>query len=359
MAEAKKEKEIEQDSPEHYSPIINGQKIVTYSNSITITLTNYCHNKCKYCDFPHSGEPLTVPYHTIQCFKQARFRKAREVNIVSGERPDTINLVRAKLGTWGFNTFSDYIYTICELAFLEGLLPHLNVGYLTPKELKQLREISVSMEMNLETTNKSLSESIHKNSPGKDPKVRMTFLENCGKLEIPTTTGIRVGMGENKADRVESLKFIKSLHEQHGHIKDVVLHNFIPKKQYANSMNEVSKKMMLDTVKLAKDILPADVKLRVPIILNPDIVDFINAGVDDLGQIQPGEESKLFPGKVYPEINQIKNLLEENGYILDKRLPIYNDLIIKQKYSKKLAQLLDKYRYKLNLIIQEQEAAAS
>lgn len=350
-----KKDEIEQDLPEHYSPILEGNKIITYSNSITITLTNYCHNKCKYCDFPHSGEPLTVPYHTIQCFKQARFRKAREVNIVSGERPDTINLVRAKLGTWGFNTFADYIYTICELAFLEGLLPHLNVGYLTPKELKMLREICVSMEMNLETTNKKLLESIHKNSPGKNPQIRMKFLENCGKLNIPTTTGIRVGMGETEDDRIDSLNFIKKIHEEHGHIKDIVLHNFIPKKQYANSMQPVSKETMINTVKIAREILPDAIRIRVPIILNEDIVDFIKAGVDDLGQIQPGEESKLFPGKFYPEINQLKNLLEDNGYILDKRLPIYNDLIINQKYSKKLAQLLDKYRYKINLIIQEKQ----
>lgn len=352
-------KDKDSDLPENFSPILESEKpIITYSNSITITLTNFCHNKCKYCDFPDPGGPLMVPYHTIKCFKQARFRKAREANIVSGERPDTINLIRAKLNTWGFDSFAEYIYTICELAFLEGLLPHLNVGYLTPRELRLLRDIVVSMEMNIETTNRELLESIHKNSPGKDPNIRIKFIESCGKLNIPVTTGIRVGMGESEADRLESLKLIKKINEEYGHIQDIVLHNFIPKRQFVGKLEEVPKEVMIRTVQQAREILPKEVKIRVPVILNPDLIDFIQAGVDDLGEIQPGEGSILFPGNRYPTLEELDTLLNDNGYMLDRRLPIYHDFIINQKYSKKLAQLLDKYRYKINLMLSEKEKEA-
>lgn len=350
---------IDLDTPENFSPILDqDKKVITYSNSITIALTKHCHNQCEYCDFPDIGGPLMVPYQTIKCFKKARQRKAREVNIVAGERPDTINLIRAKLDTWGFETYAEYVYTICELAFLEGLLPHLNIGYLTPKELRYLRDIAVSMEMNLETTNRELLDSIHQNSPGKDPNIRVKFIESCGKLDIPVTTGIRVGMGENRQDRIEALTLIKSIHEQYGHIQDVVLHNFIPKRRAVEKLQEVSQEIMLETVSIAREILPPGVRVRVPIILNQEILKFIQAGVDDLGEIQPGENSVLFPGRRYPKIEELEEELETNGYKLDRRLPLYYDFILNQKYSKKLAQLLDKYRYKLNLSLQEKDPRA-
>ncbi|HAR63025.1 MAG: 7,8-didemethyl-8-hydroxy-5-deazariboflavin synthase subunit CofG [Candidatus Margulisiibacteriota bacterium] len=353
---AKNPEDKDIDSPENFSPILDEDKrVITYSNSITIALTKHCHNQCEYCDFPDIGGPLMVPYHTIKCFKKARLRKAREVNIVAGERPDTINLIRTKLDTWGFESYSEYVYTICELAFLEGLLPHLNIGYLTPKELRYLREISVSMEMNLETTNRNLLESIHQNSPGKDPDIRVKFIESCGKLEIPVTTGLRVGMGETEDNRIETLTIIKKINEQYGHIQDVVLHNYIPRRRFVNQLQPTTEELMLSTVKLAREILPKEIKIRVPIILNQNIIKFIDAGVDDLGEIQPGESSLLFPGNKYPKIEELAVLLETNGYKLDRRLPIYYDFIINQKYSKKLAQLLDKYRYKLNLSLQEKE----
>jgi 7,8-didemethyl-8-hydroxy-5-deazariboflavin synthase len=330
---------------------------ITYSNTVDVSLTRTCRNTCGYCDYQNKKCSATIPYTTIKIFKDARKNKAREANILAGERPDKFNTFRSKLDLWGFETYVDYVYTICELAFLEGLLTNLHVGYLTLPEIKRLKEIVANFEMNIETTNKNLLTNIvHQNSPSKDPDIRLKFLRNCGKAGALVTTGIMVGLGESPEDRIEAFHKIRELHEEYGHVQFVKIQNFIPKR--GTPMEEMlppSELTMLETVSLAKDILPSDIKISVPININQDITRFLEYGVTDLGQINVNSMNLLYNEFASPELEDLKEVLKHSGYRLEKRLPILNENILEQRYSKKVGQLLDKYRVKLKAEMEANE----
>ncbi len=322
---------------------------ITYSNAVDIVLTETCRNTCGYCDFQNKKCIPMVPYATIKAYKEARKHRAREANMIAGERPDKFNTFRAKLDLWGFGSYAEYVYTVCELAFLEGLLCNLNIGYLTENELRHLAEIAVSFEMSLETTNEDLLKTVaHENAPSKDPAVRLKFLQSCGKLNLPTVTGMLVGIGESSEDRIRTINAVKAIHEEYGNIQMFKIQNFIPRKGTPmENWDAPSEKVMLETVALARDILSKDIRISVPININHDVIKFIEHGVNDFCQIRYAGKDTLFHEFVYPDLIDLTQLLKEHGYQLDKRLPIANDFVLQQKYSRKVGQLLDKYKLRI------------
>lgn len=329
----------------------NSPNVITYSLCHTTVLTRKCRNSCPYCGF-HGIDGLVVPYATIKPAKLARCKGAREVLFVAGERPDKFPDIRSTLDLWGFRSYLDYMYTVCELSFLEGLIPILEVGFLSPVEMKKMREICALFKIMLDTVDDHHFKRIYSKSPGKRKEIRLKSLEWAGKLRIPTITGIMVGIGESKEQRKKSLNAISRLHKEYGHIHEVLIQNFVPEPGTPFEHKAPPKhKVMLDTVEMALSIMPKDVKVTIPIELNSNIEDFINAGIRDLGHIQ--DHSTLFPCVKKHNFNALEKIIHRAGFKLQQRFPLGFSFIKKGRYSTKLGQVFDSYRYKINKDEQE------
>ncbi|MFA5879238.1 MAG: 7,8-didemethyl-8-hydroxy-5-deazariboflavin synthase subunit CofG [Candidatus Margulisiibacteriota bacterium] len=321
---------------------------ITYSRALVIPLSRLCKNKCPYCSFPKKDN-LTVPYSTIKQIKLSRNQGIREVLYIAGERPDKFTHIRSALNLWGFSSYVDYIYTVAELGFLEGLIPVLDVGFLTPLEMKKVSEVTSVIKIMLDdiTTQNNVTPS------GKRLEIRYKSLEWASKLQIPIATGILVGLGESLSKRENAFKEIKRLHEEYGMIHEVLLQNFIPdpKISYKNK-SATSKEVMLETTEKALSILPKTIKVIVPIEQNPDIEDFVKLGVRDLGRICE-ENSKIFYQTKKVDIENLRNRMAAMGFVLQQRFPIGFDFVKNGGYSKKLGQIFDAYRYKIKKEEQE------
>ncbi len=319
--------------------------VLTFSHATAFTLSKACRNSCPYCSF-HKKDTLTVPYSTIKVAKKARTLGVREAIYLSGERPDKFSQIRSVLDLWGFSSYLDYVYTVCELGFLEGLIPVIEVGFLSPLELKRLSEICALNKVMLDSVDESAFSKVYSKSPGKKLELRLKLLEWSGRLKFPTTTGIMVGIGESKSHRESVLKEIAKIHQTYGTIHDVIIQNFVPEAGTPYSgKNPASKTDMLNIVEQALSILPSDVTVSVPMALNPDIEDFIRAGVRDLGQLIEGK-NPYYKAKPFT-FEDLDALAAKLGLRLQQRFPLKKSFIKNGLYSKKLGQVFDAYRYKI------------
>ncbi len=321
--------------------------VVTYSSSLEIALSRQCHNACSYCPF-HGGEELSIPYATINQAKDARAMGVREVHYISGERPDKSSQIRSLLNLWGFASFSEYIYTVAELGFLEGLIPVIEAGICSIDELKRFQEIVALYKIMLDGVDEKSYDNIYGNSIGKKLEYRYKMLEWTGKLRFPVITGFIVGIGETKGMRKEMLKQIAAVHAEYGHIHEVLLQNFIPAPgTKMASKSAPSAKLILDTIELAKTILPPDITLTVPIHFNQTIIkEILAAGIRDFGRI-PASHSIVFPHTEPFNFELLEQAVKDAGLRLQQRFPLKHDFIKNGRYSKKLGQVFDAYKYKI------------
>lgn len=320
--------------------------VVTYSRALTIVLTRFCRNNCPYCGFKKQDN-LVVPYSTIKASKIARQNGIREALFVGGEWPDRSPHIRATLDLWGFASYSDYLYTICELSFLEGLIPVIDVGFMSPKDMARMAEISAVFKIMLDAVDPKFEANFYQNSPGKRHEVRLKLLTWTGKLKIPTATGIMVGVGETNEYRKRLLEQIADIHKQFGNIQEVTLQNFMPDPR--TKMKDASpptKETMLKVTELALKILPPDIKIIVPYESNPDIEDFLKLGIRDIGRISEGQN--IYLNKNYPvDFKDAESKITALGLVPQQRFPLHLNFIKDMKYSKKLGQVFDAYRYKI------------
>ena len=199
------------------------------------------------------------------------------------------------------------------------------MGIITKKELKKLKEVNASMGLMLETTNKKLLKTItHKNSPGKRPSKRIRLIKQAGKLKIPFTTGLLIGIGESTDDHIDSLYKIREIQDKYHHIQEIIIQNFKPKKGTPmENYPEPKQETMIRLVHLAKILFP-DISIQIPPNLNSNQTNkFIQAGADDLGGISPITKDYVNPNEEWPNIINIKNELGSIGYELKERLPVY------------------------------------
>jgi len=204
------------------------RRVITFSRNVFLPLTTVCTNACSYCCFRTPvGEGCVMPpgeaHRTIEAGVKAG---CTEALFTFGERPGDVPGFSDHLAALGYDDILDYCYDLCDYAISAGILPHTNAGVLTYGELDRLKEVNASMGLMLETT---AEVPAHRNSPGKDPAVRIAMMEDAGKLRIPFTTGLLIGIGETAADREESLQVIAGLHHRYGHIQEIILQNFCPK----------------------------------------------------------------------------------------------------------------------------------
>jgi FO synthase subunit 1 len=235
-----------------------------------------------------------------------------------GEHPEEEPGFDAYLKKTGFDTILEYCEAMCRVSIEHGILPHTNAGILTYDELKHLRAVNASMGLMLETT---ASIPAHQGSKGKDPKIRLAMMEDAGKLKIPFTTGLLLGIGETVSDREASLVAIRNIHRKYGHIQEIIVQNFCPKNNTPMAAFHIpDTKEICETIKMARRILPPEIAIQVA----PNLIDasqLIACGVDDLGGISPVTIDYVNPEHPWPAIDDLKIIV---GYAtLRERLCIY------------------------------------
>jgi len=318
------------------------KKYITFSKNIFVPVTNVCRNACDYCGFRarRVGDAYVIGVTEFLNLVHTK-GAATEALFTTGESPERSyfsSFFKNRLTEAGFTSLVEYTSELCSLAIKHGLLPHSNLGVLSTEELKALRDVNASMGLMLETTAEL---EAHRRSPGKDPEVRLKMLEEAGRLQIPFTTGILVGIGEEKEDRIHSLGAIKSLHEKYGHIQEVIIQPFWPK-PFTPMWNkkQPSFEEMKDIVRAARELLPGEIAIQVP----PNLTspkELIELGASDLGGISEKTIDYINPESPWPREAELRRLIAP--FELRERLPIYPRFIKKGWYSDELSPLIERY----------------
>src|SRR5436190_9393979 len=203
---------------------------VTFSRDYTISLSRTCQCYCKYCAFATHRAHLYAPDEVERMLDDAERRNAKELLVLTGEKPEVNPEVADRLRSYGHQSFTDYVAWTCERALERGILPHTNIGVAPPDELRRLREVTASQGLMLESVNPDLV--VHQGSPTKHPQVRLECIRAAGELRIPFTTGILVGIGETPEERIGALRAIAAVQAEYGHVQEVILQNFVPHPRY-------------------------------------------------------------------------------------------------------------------------------
>ena len=306
--------------------------VITYSRKVFVPLTNMCRDTCGYCTFvKHPDSPLAnimTPEEVLKAARRGEEKGCKELLFSLGEKPER-RYEKAKKGlqALGYETMSDYLAAMCRLVIEEtDLLPHVNAGTLSEDEIRQLRPVSASMGMMLETVSRRLMRKgeAHHACPDKTPLQRLRTIERAGALGVPFTTGLLIGIGETWAERVESLAAIEAAHRRHGHIQEVIVQNFQRKPDIAMANHpEPRLEDMLKTLAVARLMLSPDISLQAPPNLSERHIEYLAAGINDWGGISPVTIDFINPQHEWPEIVQLARSTAEAGCRLQERLTVY------------------------------------
>ncbi len=304
---------------------------VTYSPKVFIPLTMLCRDRCGYCTFAKPPARLSTPYLTmttvLDIARRGRDAGCREALFALGEAPEARYPVAARwLAEHGYASTVDYLVACCRAVADEtGLLPHANGGALSEDELAALRPVTASQGMMLESIRPDLA--AHRGAPDKDPARRLATLEAAGRLAIPFTTGILVGIGETRADRLVALSAIAESHLRHGHVQEVIVQNFVPKSRTAMARHPACPpEELLWTIAAARLLLPPAVHLQAPPNLSGDLAPILAAGIDDWGGVSPVTLDHVNPERPWPAVSALRASTEAEGRVLAARLTIYPEL---------------------------------
>lgn len=324
--------------------------LVTYSRKVFIPLTNLCRDTCSYCTYKREPtDPRAVmmnPEQVLEIAERGKKAKCTEALFMTGERPEQkYDEARQWLKSLGYSSTVEYIINMSELVLKKtGLLPHTNPGNMTTEEMLALRESNPSLGMMLEDVSERLcgKDMPHEFAPSKNPKVRLKTIENAGKLKIPFTTGLLLGMGETPYELVDSLFAIKELHAKYGHIQEVIIQNFSPKPDTPMALAPTpTLNYMLKAVAVARIIMP-DMNIQVPPNLNPSNYGrYLDAGINDWGGISPVTIDHVNPEFAWPRIDDVKSATERKGFVLRARLPVYPEYINKDFLSDNVMEYVE------------------
>ena len=301
---------------------------VTFSPKVFIPLTHLCRDRCGYCTFAQSPRHLPAPYLTLDQVEaiatQGALAGCHEALFTLGEYPeDRYAQAAAWLDEHGYASTVDYLVAACRHVLeTTGLLPHANAGALSKDDLARLRTVAPSQGMMIESLNPNLA--AHRGAPDKDPQRRLATLEWAGELSIPFTTGILIGFGESREDRIEALEAIASSHGRHGHVQEVIVQNFVPKDGTAmRDAPACSMDDLVDAIQLAGSILPGDIHIQAPPNLVDDIGALLDAGIDDFGGVSPVTADHVNPERPWPALDALGDATASRGLELAPRLTIY------------------------------------
>ena len=299
--------------------------VVTYSPKVFIPLTMLCRDKCGYCTFAQPPARLDSPYlppdDVLAIARRGVATGCHEALFTLGERPEKRYPVALDwLRRHGHDSTVDYVTAMAQLVLDEtGLLPHANTGAMSADELAALRRVSPSQGMMVETLRADLD--CHRGAPDKEPRRRLDTLEWAGEQRIPYTTGILVGIGENREDRVAALEAIAAAHRRHGHVQEVIVQNFLPKDGTAmHNAPPCPRPDFLEAIALARLILPPDIHVQAPPNLSDDLGGLLAAGVSDWGGVSPVTADHVNPERPWPDLDRLRDVTEAAGHTLVPRL---------------------------------------
>lgn len=312
---------------------------ITFSPKVFLPVTRACRDQCTYCTFVREPQDGRRVFMTIdEILHTARLGERQgcaEALITLGDKPELAYPQAAEeLRSLGFSSTIEYVRA-CATAILEetSLIPHVNAGVMTEAELSQLREVSASIGLMLETTSRLLLEPgmPHHGCPDKDPDVRLGVLERAGRQRIPFTTGLLVGIGDTRRDRVDGLLRIRDLHKKHGHIQEVIIQNFVPKENTAmRGVAPATLDEMRFTVAACRLLMPEQ-NVQVPPNLSEDWTALIDAGCNDFGGISPVTPDYVSPEKSWPSLVSLSETVSRANKTLLPRACIYPSYI--QEYD--------------------------
>jgi len=311
--------------------------VVTYSPKVFIPLSQLCRNVCHYCTFaktPARGAPLYLsPEEVLEIAGAGARAGCHEALFTLGDKPELrYPAARKALRALGHETTLSYLAAMARLVYGEtGLLPHVNAGVMNADDLLALRSVSVSQGLMLETTAARLGEpgGPHHGSPDKAPAARLATIAAAGELKIPFTSGILIGLGETRRERIEALLALRDLADQHGHLQEIIIQNF--RRKPATKMAHAEEPSLEDlcwTIAVARIIFGAEANIQAPPNLSPGAVgDLIRAGINDLGGISPVTLDHVNPEAPWPHLLQLERETENAGKSLAPRLPVYPGLL--------------------------------
>ena len=324
--------------------------VVTYSRKVFIPLTRLCRDRCHYCTFATIPSKLPAPFldrdEVLAIARAGAAQGCKEALFTLGDQPeDRWPQARQWLDERGYSSTLDYLRA-CAIAVLEetGLLPHLNPGVLTWEQLHRLRPVAPSMGMMLETTSERLWSTPgmpHYRSPDKEPAVRLRVLEDAGRVGVPFTTGILIGIGETLTERAESLHALRRIGRQYGHLQEIIIQNFRAKPDTAmRSAPDASLEDLAATVAVARLVLGPKARIQAPPNLLVDagtvgdddlgareVALLLRAGIDDWGGISPVTPDHVNPERPWPQIEALARLCAREGFTLAERLTVYPEYV--------------------------------
>lgn len=306
---------------------------ISYSRKLFLPVTHLCRDVCRYCVFarpPRKGTPAYLDEaHVLATARRGVELGCREALFTLGDRPeDRWPEARDALDAMGFASTLDYVGHLARRVLEEtGLLPHLNPGLMDEADLRRLRSVAPSMGIMLETVSPRLSArgGPHFGCPDKEPAKRLAMLEAAGRARVPFTTGLLIGIGETRSERVDALEAIANSHARHGHVQEVIIQPFRAKPSTAMARApEPDADELKWTLAAARLLLPLDVAIQSPPNLSSDdIIGLIEAGVDDLGGISPLTPDFVNPEAPWPHLDGLARRLADSGYRLVERLTVH------------------------------------
>jgi FO synthase len=307
--------------------------VITYSRKVFVPLTMLCRDVCHYCTFakPPAGldSPYLSPEEVVAIAEAGRRAGCKEALFTLGDKPEErYPMARAWLEERGYRSTLDYLRAVSIRVIEEtGLLPHLNPGVMTWEDMARLKHVSASMGLMLEQSTDRLLERgrAHHGSPDKVPAIRLRTIEDAGRLSIPFTTGILVGIGETARERAMSLFALRDVHRKHRHVQEVIVQNFKPKpgtRMHAHP--EPEDEEFLASVAVARVVLGPGVNIQAPPNLSdPDYPRLLAAGINDWGGVSPLTPDHVNPEAPWPRLEALRSRTEERGFELRERLCIY------------------------------------
>lgn len=312
--------------------------IVTYSRKVFIPLTQLCRDVCHYCTFAQTPKKIAQAFmpveEVVELCRQGALMGAQEALFTLGEKPELrYNAARTALAEMGYDSTLSYLRDVASRVLAEtGLLPHINAGCMDAQEIAELRQVSASMGIMLESASERLCQKgmPHYGSPDKEPQRRLETLELAGQANVPFTSGILIGIGETRRERIESLLALRAVHQRHGHLQEVIVQNFRAKPNTLMSQApEPDLDELLWTIAVARLIFGAQMSIQAPPNLSPGVLpQLVDAGINDWGGVSPLTPDHVNPEAPWPHLDKLAAETAVAGKFLDQRLTIYPDYVI-------------------------------
>jgi FO synthase len=311
---------------------------ISYSKKVFVPLTRLCRDVCGYCTFAITPRQVKTPFMTpdevMEVIRQGEAAGCKEALFTLGDKPELrYGAAREHLRELGHETTIDYLYAICEQVIRKtSLLPHINAGIMGLENIRRLRDVSVSQGLMLESISERLCEKggPHHGAPDKAPKLRLSMIEDAGIARVPFTSGILIGIGENREERIAALLALRDLHRRHGHLQEVIIQNFRAKAETRMAENEEPEmEDLLWTAAVARIVLGKDANIQVPPNLSyADFPRLLSAGINDWGGVSPVTRDFVNPEAPWPAIAKLEQATQASGLQLVERLAAYPHYVL-------------------------------